>query len=184
MIDYLLDGLKHAAGCYLILNTANNKKYVGKTRDLAERAREHRKAMALDSRDFTRIPSKMQDDVFKYPPETFEFYPLCYCDLERLELNERTLMQALKPEYNTSSTAHYTKQTNPEQLEIEKRIKWAKGMLKATEGRTDAWALGMRRAARHKLREIVESADLRKKEYDKDKIEALRVSLTKNEKEA
>jgi group I intron endonuclease len=147
---FLMDGLRTACGCYLIRNTKTGATYVGKAVSLSDRAADHLKAMKGEARDYAKIPAKMRKDVEIYGVGAFEFRVLCFCDNERLELNEKMLIAALRPEYNTQHVSHVESVTRFSR-EADDILRWAKGMERATAGRNDPWAQGMRRAIRAKL---------------------------------
>lgn len=78
-------------GIYLITNKINNKKYVGQSKDIERRWKEH----ILKEKN-----TMIHNAIKKYGKENFDFKILELCSLEQLTEKERYYYKKYKPEYN------------------------------------------------------------------------------------
>jgi transcription elongation factor Elf1 len=107
-----IDPLLHKAGVYQILNTCNNKRYVGSTLHINNRKRTHFSKLSTHN----GVNKRIQDDFLLFKKPCFTFIVLEYLDppktpKERLafrkSLNqiEQKWIDKLEPEYNVHKIA-------------------------------------------------------------------------------
>lgn len=90
-----------ASGVYCIENIASGRRYIGSAVDIHKRWKEHRRQL----RDGHHHSKFMQRCWNKYGEAAFAFRILLFCAREHVLMYEQTLLDAWKPEYNTSPTA-------------------------------------------------------------------------------
>lgn len=88
-------------GIYLIKNLTTNECYVGKSKHIEKRWRQHFDGSygAMHSRQF-------QEAIDRYGKAGFSFQVLEECDIEDLHERERYWIDKLKPAYNTVMDGH------------------------------------------------------------------------------
>lgn len=84
------------SGIYMILNTKNNKKYIGSSRNLYARLHKHRAQL---SKNYHSNPH-LQNAVNKYGLDSFKILLLEECCEKNLKIREQYYVNTLKPEYN------------------------------------------------------------------------------------
>lgn len=82
-------------GIYKLTNTINGYSYVGQSRDIARRFREHR-----TYRSSYHFETDLQKDIREYGRDSFDYSVLEECELDQLDDRERYWIATLKPEYN------------------------------------------------------------------------------------
>lgn len=90
------------SGIYWILNTINNKIYIGSSKDLYIRKRKHFERLKKGN----HTNNHLQNAYNKYGKETFEFEILITCDPTLLLWYEQQFIDQCKPEYNILSRAY------------------------------------------------------------------------------
>ncbi len=89
------------SGIYKILNTINGDFYIGSACHFRKRWENH----LYELRKNKHHSIHLQRAWNKYGEQAFEFKILLYCDIENLLYYEQTLIDGLKPVYNTCRTA-------------------------------------------------------------------------------
>ena len=87
---------KENSGIYCIINTFNNKRYVGSSINLHMRLQTHRSMLRKNYHQ----NRKLQNSWNKHSEERFDCYILEYCSEELLIVREQYYIDNLKPEYN------------------------------------------------------------------------------------
>lgn len=85
-----------SSGIYCIINTENNKRYVGSSINLHMRLQKHRSMLRKNYHQNRRL----QNSWNKYKENNFECYILEYCAPELLENREQFYIDTLNPELN------------------------------------------------------------------------------------
>lgn len=93
--------LRRKSGVYEIRNTTNNKRYIGSSKDLAERFRRHKR----DLRRGKHHSRYLQRAWNKYGEEAFVFNLLEFRPAEKLMNAEDLYLLLSTPEYNTNLAA-------------------------------------------------------------------------------
>lgn len=83
-------------GIYQIINLQNGKCYIGSSKNLSLRCRQHKTALS-NNRHYNR---HLQSAWNQYGSIVFEFRPILYCNREDLAKAEQYWIDFLKPEYN------------------------------------------------------------------------------------
>lgn len=88
---------------YVLINTKNNKRYIGSTNDLTKRRCDHFNKLRKNK----HINKILQNAWNKYGEESFIFQVIEECSIEDKLKREQYYLDTIKPEYNiaTSSTA-------------------------------------------------------------------------------
>lgn len=94
-------GVSGVAGVYTIKNDINGKVYIGSTKNLLHRKRQH----FVDLRRGKHINKHLLSAFKKYGENSFSFIPLLLCDTINLLFYEQLLINKYNPEYNLSPTA-------------------------------------------------------------------------------
>ena len=85
-------------GIYKITNTVTGDFYIGSSKDVKRRWREHKKPSALK-----RYPNNpMYLDIQKYSVDKFDFQILAEVEIEKLKETEQKFIETLKPTYNSN----------------------------------------------------------------------------------
>ena len=87
---------KEKSGIYCIINTFNNKRYIGSSINLHMRLQVHRSMLRKNYHQ----NRKLQNSWNKHSEERFDCYILEYCSEELLIVREQYYIDNLKPEYN------------------------------------------------------------------------------------
>jgi group I intron endonuclease len=88
-------------GIYQILNTANNKRYIGSTQNFSVRLYDHRKML----RKGNHHSAKLQRAYSKYGETSFVFEPIIECAVSMLTWYEQQVMDKLGADYNIHPAA-------------------------------------------------------------------------------
>ena len=85
-------------GVYKITNTVTGDFYIGSSKDVKRRWREHKKPSV-----WKRCPNKqLYKDMQKYGTDKFEFEILEEVEIEQLKEKEQQFIETLKPTYNNN----------------------------------------------------------------------------------
>lgn len=109
------------SGIYCIMNTINNKKYVGSSKNIYSRWQKHRALL----RKGTHWGGHLQNAWNKYGEQSFKFIVLCKCSEEELLIKEQEYINNLKPEYNIMLEAKRTIVTDIIRKHISEGVKKA-----------------------------------------------------------
>lgn len=88
--------LKEKSGIYCIINSINNKKYIGSSKDLQQRLTSH-KVQLKSNKHKNRI---LQNSVNKYGLDNFYYSILEFCNIENLLVREQYYITNTNSEYN------------------------------------------------------------------------------------
>ena len=132
--------MQKISGVYKITNTVTNDFYIGSSKDIKRRWREHK----CKSRWKQHPNNPLYQDMQKYGIDKFEFEILAEVEIEELKLTEQQFIETLNPTYN---------QMNANGLNIERRKKAKKEYEKTDK--------------RKKYKKEYEKSDKRKK-YQKE----------------
>lgn len=80
-------------GIYKVTNKINNKKYIGQSKNIEQRLKDHK----LVSREKNIL---LKRALIKYGVQNFDYEVIEICDLEKLDEREIYWINKLKPEYN------------------------------------------------------------------------------------
>lgn len=94
---YVKRGMSGKCGVYLITNTANGKRYVGASYNMANRVNQHFGKICLEK--YADI-NPFYGDIRKYGRDAFDIKVLEFCSREQKLETERKWYYLLKPEYN------------------------------------------------------------------------------------
>ena len=105
------------SGIYKITNTVTGDFYIGSSKDVKRRWREHKKPSA-----WKKCPNNtMYLDMQKYSVDKFDFQILAEVEIEKLKETEQKFIETLKPAYNNR---------NANGLNIERKKEYLKEYLK------------------------------------------------------
>ena len=90
------------AGVYQIVNTVNNKRYIGSASNLNKRERAHFNSLARGGHHNRHL----QHAYTKYGAHAFRFEVLFYVNKGWLERIEQLCLDTMRPEYNIAPTAN------------------------------------------------------------------------------
>lgn len=88
--------LKEKSGIYCIINSINNKKYIGSSKDLQQRLTSHKTKLKSNKHN-NKI---LQNSVNKYGLENFYYSILEFCSIEELLIREQYYINNSNCEYN------------------------------------------------------------------------------------
>ncbi|RUS23416.1 hypothetical protein BC937DRAFT_88883 [Endogone sp. FLAS-F59071] len=91
------DALRHKAGVYAFVCTANNKVYIGSTKNLRKRFMAHLSGL--------RSNILLQRAILKYGLQSFSFVILEFCAIDQLLEREQFYITSLNPEFNVLKVA-------------------------------------------------------------------------------
>lgn len=89
------------SGIYCIINTHNNKKYIGSSKNIRKRLWEHRSKLRHNKHDNVYL----QKSWNKYGEDKFDFYIIEACPEKILLEREQFYIDTQKPEYNLNPIA-------------------------------------------------------------------------------
>jgi group I intron endonuclease len=92
------------SGIYLILNTKNNKVYIGQAEDIRKRWGEHKRSLKNNKHDNQHL----QHAYNKYGDQSFKYKILEYCEIEKLNEREQHYLDVYIPKgicYNIAINA-------------------------------------------------------------------------------
>ena len=93
--------MQSKSGVYQIINTVNNKRYIGSAVDLRKRENEH----FAHLRRGAHHSSYLQRAYNKHGRDAFHFEVLMYTPRDHCIIVEQAVLDAVKPEYNLSKRA-------------------------------------------------------------------------------
>lgn len=88
--------LRKKSGIYCIVNTDNQKKYVGSSKNLYQRLMKHRAYLRKNMHE----NQKLQNSWNKHGEESFQYFILEFCSVENLIQREQFYIDTIKPWYN------------------------------------------------------------------------------------
>lgn len=121
------------SGIYKIVNIKNNKIYIGSSKNIENRWKEHTTSLRRNK----HINCILQRAWNKYGEDSFEFQTLENCSQEQLFEREQYYIDELKPEYNIGLSAFGGDNltNNPKRVDIIDKI--VSGLYKRYENMTD-----------------------------------------------
>lgn len=84
------------SGIYCIVNTENQKKYVGSSKNIYQRLQKHRAYLRKNMHE----NQKLQNSWNKYGESSFQYFILEFCPIEQLINREQFYIDTIKPWYN------------------------------------------------------------------------------------
>lgn len=175
------------SGIYKILNTKNNKFYIGSSKNIIERISIHKSLLRNNKHD----NSYLQNAYNKYSGWFFEFIVLEYCEPNFRIEREQYYIDTLKPEYNLAPKANgmldynHTEKTKlkmslshtgkkKSKISIEKTRQAHIGSKRSSESRArmSAWQIGRKMSD-----EAKQNMSKAKKGIPKSKEHKLKISL-------
>nr|DAL02943.1 MAG TPA: intron associated endonuclease [Crassvirales sp.] len=122
--------LKEKCGIYIITNINNGNRYVGSSKNMFNRLRDH----IWDLQSNRHINSHLQNAWNKYGEENFEYGILCICTEEEKLNKEQFFIDKLSPEYNLDfDVKHITRSENTkEKISTAIKEKYENGWTNAT----------------------------------------------------
>lgn len=91
----------YISGVYQLVNTVNDKCYIGSAFDLHKRKKEHFRAL----RGGYHYNSYLQRAYNKYGESVFSFHVICRCSVEEVLKKEQFYIDKIQPEYNLAKSA-------------------------------------------------------------------------------
>lgn len=88
--------LWHKSGIYCIVNTDNQKKYVGSSKNIYQRLQKHRAYLRKNMHE----NKKLQNSWNKHREDSFQYYILEFCPEDMLIEREQFYVDTIKPWYN------------------------------------------------------------------------------------
>lgn len=113
------ENLKEKCGIYIITNINNGKRYIGSSKNLYNRLRDH----LWDLKSDRHINSHLQNAWNKYGEENFEYGILCICDEEDKLNKEQFFIDEFSPEYNLDYDVKHITRTENTKEKISKSLK-------------------------------------------------------------
>ena len=133
--------MEQNSGIYSIINTINNKMYIGSSKHLSKRKTRH----FYDLRNNKHHNVILQRAFEKYGETSFTFEVIEYCSEEELFKLEQYYIDTLAPEYNIGSVGGGDNLTNnPNRLLIIEKIRAGvirKNSMLTKEERLDRWSM-------------------------------------------
>ena len=95
-MDRVTKELWKKSGIYCIVNTDNQKKYVGSSKNIYQRLQKHRVYLRKNMHE----NKKLQNSWNKHGEDSFQYFILEFCPEEQLLAREQFYIDTLKPWYN------------------------------------------------------------------------------------
>lgn len=95
-MDRITKKLWKKSGIYCIVNTDNQKKYVGSSKNIYQRLQKHRAYLRKNMHE----NKKLQNSWNKHGEDSFQYYILEFCPEEQLIEREQFYIDTIKPWYN------------------------------------------------------------------------------------
>jgi group I intron endonuclease len=95
-MDRITKELWKKSGIYCIVNTNNQKKYVGSSKNIYQRLQKHRAYLRKNMHE----NRKLQNSWNKHGEDNFQYFILEFCFEEQLLEREQFYIDMLKPWYN------------------------------------------------------------------------------------
>ena len=95
-MDKVTKELWKKSGIYCIVNTDNQKKYVGSSKNIYQRLQKHRAYLRKNMHE----NKKLQNSWNKHGEDSFQYYILEFCPMEQLIEREQFYIDTVKPWYN------------------------------------------------------------------------------------
>lgn len=133
-MDRIIKELWEKSGIYCIVNTDNQKKYVGSNKNLYQRLMKHRTYLRKNIHE----NKKLQNSWNKHGEDCFQYFILEFCSEEQLLEREQFYIDTLKPWYNLVLEVERLKFTEETKRKMSKsRIEgFKKGTVKTYQDKT------------------------------------------------
>ena len=123
--------MEKISGIYKITNTVTGDFYIGSSKDVKQRWRNHKKPSA-----WKRCPNnQMYLDMQKYGLDKFVFEILAEVEAEELKVAEQQFIEKLKPTYNSNRANGWDIERYKEYNKSDKRKKYQKEYQKSDKGK-------------------------------------------------
>lgn len=122
--------LRGKSGIYCIINIANQKRYVGSTKNLQQRLLKHRALLRHNKHENILL----QNSWNKYKEQSFDYYILEFCSEDSLTQREQYYIDTLKPELNITTLVErniLSKESREKQSNTRKKL-FREGLLKTS----------------------------------------------------
>lgn len=114
------------SGIYCIVNTDNQKKYVGSSKNLYQRLQKHRAYLRKNMHE----NQKLQNSWNKHGEDKFQYFILEFCPVEKLISREQFYIDTIKPWYNITLKVERLEMSEESRVKMSKSRK--EGFIKGT----------------------------------------------------
>jgi group I intron endonuclease len=120
--------LQQKSGIYCLINTNNQKKYVGSSKNIYQRLQKHRAYLRKNIHE----NAKLQNSWNKHGESNFQYFILEFCDEEHLLEREQFYIDTLKPWYNITLEVQRIKMSEESRIKMSNSRKegFTKGTVK------------------------------------------------------
>lgn len=118
-MDKVTKELWKKSGIYCIVNTGNQKKYVGSSKNIYQRLQKHRAYLRKNMHE----NKKLQNSWNKHGENTFQYYVLEFCPEEQLIEHEQFYIDTIKPWYNITLDVQRLKMSEESKAKMSKSRK-------------------------------------------------------------
>ena len=118
-MDKVTKDLWKKSGIYCIVNTTNQKKYVGSSKNIYQRLQKHRAYLRKNVHE----NCKLQNSWNKHGEDSFQYYVLEFCSEEQLIQREQFYIDTIKPWYNITLEVQRLKMSNESRVKMSKSRK-------------------------------------------------------------
>ena len=127
-MDRVTKELWKKSGIYCIVNTDNQKKYVGSSKNIYQRMQKHRACLRKNVHE----NKKLQNSWNKHGENSFQYFILEFCSEELLIEREQFYIDTLKPWYNITIEVQRLKMSEESRVKMSKSRKegFKKGTVK------------------------------------------------------
>lgn len=118
-MDKVTKELWKRSGIYCIVNTDNQKKYVGSSKNIYQRLQKHRTYLRKNMHE----NKKLQNSWNKHGEDSFQYYVLEFCPEEQLIEREQFHIDTIKPWYNITLEVQRLKMSEESRAKMSKSRK-------------------------------------------------------------
>lgn len=118
-MDRVTQKLWKKSGIYCIVNTDNQKKYVGSSKNIYQRLQKHRAYLRKNMHE----NCKLQNSWNKHGEDKFQYYVLEFCPEDKLIEREQFFIDTIKPWYNITLEVQRLKMSDESRVKMSKSRK-------------------------------------------------------------
>jgi group I intron endonuclease len=118
-MDRVTQELWKKSGIYCIVNTDNQKKYVGSSKNIYQRLQKHRAYLRKNMHE----NCKLQNSWNKHGEDKFQYYVLEFCPEKKLIEREQFFIDTIKPWYNITLEVQRLKMSDESRIKMSKSRK-------------------------------------------------------------